>query len=183
MTSLPRSPRGVRYRCAGPSRNAAPDRTGGYRLPVGRRPVADQRRALDGPCPNVGRHRSVDRRLNAFLPPSLSLKGAIPRQSSFVFIFNERIGQQSAGICPPGGVGIAQPFQCTRIRIPLVVPERDVLSGDVREDDEVDVANRQAAYSSAIDRASSRMPMPSSISSRVIVSGGHTMITFQCVIR
>jgi hypothetical protein len=27
------------------------------------------------------------------------------------------------------------------------------------------------------------MPMPSSISSRVIVSGGHTMITFQCVIR
>jgi hypothetical protein len=27
------------------------------------------------------------------------------------------------------------------------------------------------------------MPMPSSISSRVIVSGGQTMITFQCVIR
>ena len=68
--------------------------------------------------------------------------------------------------------------------IPLVVLERDFLSGDVREDDEVDVASgRQAAYSSAIASASSRMPMPSSISSRVIVSGGHTMITFQCVIR
>ena len=67
--------------------------------------------------------------------------------------------------------------------VTLDVPERDVLSGDVREDDEVDVASRQAAYSSAIESASSRMPMPSSISSRVIVSGGQTMITFQCVIR
>jgi hypothetical protein len=65
---------------------------------------------------------------------------------------------------------------------PFVVLESDFLSRDVGEDDEVDVASRQAAYSSAIDRASSRMPMPSSISSRVIVSGGHTMITFQCVI-
>jgi hypothetical protein len=67
--------------------------------------------------------------------------------------------------------------------VPVVVLERDVLSGDVGEDDDVDVASRQAVYSSAIDSASSRMPMPSSISSRVIVSGGQTMITFQCVIR
>ena len=40
-----------------------------------------------------------------------------------------------------------------------------------------------AACSSAMESASSRVAMPSSISSRVIVSGGHTMITFQCVIR
>ena len=65
---------------------------------------------------------------------------------------------------------------------PFVVFERDLLSRDVGEDDEVDVASRQAAYSSAIESASSRMPMPSSISSSVIVSGGATMITFQCVI-
>jgi hypothetical protein len=67
--------------------------------------------------------------------------------------------------------------------VPFVVLERNVLSGDVGEDDEVDVASRQAAYSSAIESASSSIPMPSSISSRVIVSGGATMITFQCVIR
>ena len=67
--------------------------------------------------------------------------------------------------------------------VPFLVPERDVLSGDVGENDEVEVASRQAAYSSAIDSTSSRMPMPSSISSRVIVKGGATMITFQCVIR
>ena len=67
--------------------------------------------------------------------------------------------------------------------VPFVVLERDFLSRDVGEDDEVDVASRQAAYSSAIESASSRIPMPSSISSRVIVSGGATMITFQCVIR
>ena len=67
--------------------------------------------------------------------------------------------------------------------VPFVVLERDFLSRDVGEDDEVDVASRQAAYSSAIESASSRMPMPSSISSRMIVSGGQTMITFQCVIR
>jgi hypothetical protein len=107
MTSLPRWPLGASYRCAGPSRNAAPVLTVGYRLPVGRRPVADPRRALGGPFPNVGRYRSVGRRLNAFLPPPLTLKSAIPRQSSFFFIFNERIGQQSAGICPPGRFGIA----------------------------------------------------------------------------
>ena len=67
--------------------------------------------------------------------------------------------------------------------VPFVVLERDFLSRDVGEDDEVDVASRQAAYSSAIESASSRIPTPSSISSRVIVSGGATMITFQCVIR
>jgi len=67
--------------------------------------------------------------------------------------------------------------------VPFVILERDALSGDVGEDDEIDVASRQAAYSSAIESASSRMPMPSSISSPVIVSGGATMITFQCVIR
>ena len=67
--------------------------------------------------------------------------------------------------------------------VPFVVLERDFLSRDVGEDDEVDVASRQAAYSSAIESASSRIQTPSSISSRVIVSGGATMITFQCVIR
>ena len=162
------------------------------------------------------------------------LKDATPGQSSFVFIFAQRIGEQRAGVGPPGYVGIPQPLERLRIRIetfdcagqrlaafrrvevagqldhgriverrvavecsaggedeqrasqrgvPFVVLERDVLSGDVGEDDEVDVASRQAAYSSAIESASSRIPMPSSISSRVIVSGGATMITFQCVIR
>lgn len=38
-------------------------------------------------------------------------------------------------------------------------------------------------YSSAIASTSSRIAIPSSTSSRVIVSGGTTMITFQCVIR
>ena len=155
-------------------------------------------------------------------------------QSSFVFVFAQRIGEQSAGVGAPGCLGIAQPIQRLRIRlealdcrrqggatfrrvqvagqldhgrivecrvaversaggedeqrasqrgVPFVVLERDVLSGDVGEDDQVDVASRQAAYSSAIESASSRMPMPSSISSRVIVNGGATMITFQCVIR
>jgi len=162
------------------------------------------------------------------------LKGATPRQSSFLFVFAQCIGEQSAGVGPPGCFGIAQPLEGLRVRIqtldcagqrlaafrrveiagqlaygrivecrvavecsaggedeqrasqrgvPFVVLERDVLSGDVGEDDEVDVASRQAAYSSAIESASSRIPMPSSISSRVIVSGGATMITFQCVIR
>jgi hypothetical protein len=44
-------------------------------------------------------------------------------------------------------------------------------------------ALRQTTYSSAIASVSSRMAMPSSTSSRVIVNGGTTMITFQCVIR
>ena len=73
-------------------------------------------------------------------------------------------------------------------RVPLCVVERHLLARDVREDDQVDVASRpdtrlQAACSSAIESTSSRIAMPSSISSRVIVSGGQTMITFQCVIR
>jgi hypothetical protein len=69
--------------------------------------------------------------------------------------------------------------------VPLGVIERDLLTRDVGEDDEVGVVSRrrQAAYSSAIASASSRIPMPSSISSRVMVSGGQTMITFQWVIR
>ena len=45
------------------------------------------------------------------------------------------------------------------------------------------LARHQLVCSSAIARASSRIAMPSSTSSRVIVSGGQTMITFQCVIR
>ena len=44
-------------------------------------------------------------------------------------------------------------------------------------------AGRYATYSSAIASASSRIAIPSSTSSRVIVSGGTTMITFQWVIR
>jgi hypothetical protein len=65
--------------------------------------------------------------------------------------------------------------------VPFLVGERNVLSRDERGDDEVDVS--QTVYSSAIASASSRIAMPSSISSRVIVSGGQTMTTFQCVIR
>jgi hypothetical protein len=70
-------------------------------------------------------------------------------------------------------------------RVALGLVERNVLTCDVREDYEVGVVSlrRQAAYSSAIASASSRIPIPSSISSRVIVSGGQTMITFQCVMR
>ena len=41
----------------------------------------------------------------------------------------------------------------------------------------------ESACSSAIASTSSRIAIPSSTSSRVIVSGGTTMITFQCVIR
>ena len=41
----------------------------------------------------------------------------------------------------------------------------------------------QLTYSSAIARASSRIAIPESTSSRVIVSGGTAMTTFQCVIR
>jgi hypothetical protein len=61
----------------------------------------------------------------------------------------------------------------------------DLLARDIRENDEVGVVSRrgQVVYSSAIASASSSTPMPSSISSRVIVSGGQTMMTFQCVIR
>jgi hypothetical protein len=40
-----------------------------------------------------------------------------------------------------------------------------------------------SACSSTIASTSSRIAIPSSTSSRVIVSGGTTMITFQCVIR
>ena len=76
--------------------------------------------------------------------------------------------------------------QCApECRVALGVLERDLLTRNVREDYEIGVVSRrrQAAYSSAIASASSKIPMPSSISSRVIVSGGHTMITFQCVMR
>jgi hypothetical protein len=66
--------------------------------------------------------------------------------------------------------------------IPLLLCERDLAAGDVRRDDEVDVC-RQTVCSSATASASSRMAIPSSSSSRVIVSGGQTMTTFQCVIR
>ena len=70
-------------------------------------------------------------------------------------------------------------------RVPLALVERNLPARDVCEDDEFGVVSRrgQAAYSSAIASASSRIPIPSSISSRVIVSGGQTMITFQCVMR
>jgi hypothetical protein len=52
-----------------------------------------------------------------------------------------------------------------------------------RPAEEEDAQMLQATYSSAIASASSRIATPSSSSSRVIVSGGTTMITFQCVIR
>ena len=82
-----------------------------------------------------------------------------------------------------GSAGGEDEQRASQRGVPFVVLERDVLSGDVGKDDDVDVASRQAVYSSAIESASSRIPMPSSISSRVIVSGGQTMITLQCVIR
>jgi hypothetical protein len=66
--------------------------------------------------------------------------------------------------------------------IALLLGERDLAARDVRSDDEVDVC-RQTVCSSATASASSRTAMPSSSSSRVIVSGGQTMTTFQCVIR
>jgi hypothetical protein len=65
--------------------------------------------------------------------------------------------------------------------VSLSVVERHFLACDVGEDDQIDVG--QAVCSSAMESASSRIAIPSSISSRVIVSGGQTMITFQCVIR
>jgi hypothetical protein len=69
--------------------------------------------------------------------------------------------------------------------VALGVVERNLLAREVRENDEVGVVSRrrQAAYSSAIASTSSRIPIPSSISSRVMVSGGQTMITFQWVMR
>jgi hypothetical protein len=66
--------------------------------------------------------------------------------------------------------------------IALPLRQRDLLSCDVRSDDQVDVS-RQTAYSSATASASSRIEIPSSTSSRVMVSGGQTITTFQCVIR
>jgi hypothetical protein len=77
-----------------------------------------------------------------------------------------------------GGEDEEGPAEC---RVPLLVVERHFLPCDEGEDDQIDVD--QAVCSSAMERASSRIAIPSSISSRVIVSGGHTMITFQCVIR
>jgi hypothetical protein len=70
-------------------------------------------------------------------------------------------------------------------RVALALVEWNLPARDVCEDDKLGVVRRrgQAAYSSAIASASSRIPIPSSISSRVIVRGGQTMITFQCVIR
>jgi hypothetical protein len=38
-------------------------------------------------------------------------------QSSFVFVFAQRIGEQSAGVGPPGCLGIAQPIERLRIRL------------------------------------------------------------------
>jgi hypothetical protein len=67
-------------------------------------------------------------------------------------------------------------------RIELVLGDRNVPARDVGEEDEVDL-DGQTVCSSAIASASSRMPIPSSSSSRVIVSGGQIMITFQCVMR
>jgi hypothetical protein len=66
--------------------------------------------------------------------------------------------------------------------IALLVGERHFAARDVCGDDEVDVC-RQTVCSSATASASSRKAMPSSSSSRVIVSGGQTMTTFQWVIR
>jgi hypothetical protein len=66
--------------------------------------------------------------------------------------------------------------------VSLLLGEWDLAARDVRSDDEVDVC-RQTVCSSATASASSRTAMPSSSSSRVIVSGGQTMTTFQCVIR
>jgi hypothetical protein len=66
--------------------------------------------------------------------------------------------------------------------IALLFRERYFTARDVRRDDEVDVC-RQTVCSSATASASSRTATPSSSSSRVIVSGGQTMTTFQCVMR
>ena len=66
--------------------------------------------------------------------------------------------------------------------VAFVLGERNSLSCEVGGDDEVDV-RVYAAYSSATASASSRMEIPSSSSSRVMVSGGQTITTFQCVIR
>jgi hypothetical protein len=79
----------------------------------------------------------------------------------------------------PGGEDEERAPDCS---VELVLGDRDVLAGEVGEDDEVDLVG-QTVCSSAIASASSRMPMPSSSSSCVIVSGGQIMITFQCVMR
>ena len=69
--------------------------------------------------------------------------------------------------------------------VQLVRGDRDVTACDPGADDELDVGPvcAQTVCSSAIASASSRMAMPSSSSSRVIVSGGQIMITFQWVMR
>ena len=69
--------------------------------------------------------------------------------------------------------------------VQLVRGDRDVTACDPRADDELDVGRvgAQTVCSSAIASASSRMAMPSSSSSRVIVSGGQIMIMFQWVMR
>jgi hypothetical protein len=45
------------------------------------------------------------------------LKDATPKQSSFGFVFTQRIGEQSAGVGPPGCFGIAQSLERICIRI------------------------------------------------------------------
>jgi len=94
-----------------------------------------------------------------------------------------RIVQHGIAVEVPAGREDEQSPPERRIALELV--QRDLLARDISENDQVGVVSRrgQAAYSSAIASVSSSTPMPSSISSRVIVSGGQTMTTFQCVIR
>jgi hypothetical protein len=87
------------------------------------------------------------------------------------------------------------PHHCRQLGLVLAaVEDRDLVPAlgeladrvrarERRPAEKEDAQMLQATYSSAIARASSRMARPSSTSSRVIVSGGTTMITFQCVMR
>jgi hypothetical protein len=95
-------------------------------------------------------------------------------QFEHCWVFEARLAVEIAA----GGEDEERPAKC---RIPLCIVERNFVARDIGEDDQIDVV--QTACSSAIESTSSRIPIPSSISSRVIVSGGQTMITFQWVIR
>ncbi len=105
--SPPSSTNGASCCRADPYRNAAPDLTDESRWRDGRLRVAGWSHARDGFFRNDGHCRSAGRRLNAFLPPCDSLKDGIPSRSSFVFVFTQHIGEQSAGVGSPGCFGIA----------------------------------------------------------------------------
>ena len=79
----------------------------------------------------------------------------------------------------------AAPAEAPTEHRPQRVPDgiRRCVDGGRMLVDERELGERQAVSSSATESASSRIAIPSSSSSTVMFSGGHTMTTFQWVMR